>query len=216
MFSLYQIMEAEIKKIYLKNNSQELVDAIVRVLEKGGVIIYPTDTMYALGCSIQSQQAINRICEIKQIKPAKNRFSFICADLRGISNFAKVSDFAFKILKHYLPGAYTFVLPASSKVPSILVQGKKTVGVRIPDYLPLLAIVGQLGHPLLTTSLPQAGLDIEDYTDPSLIAERWGNQVDLILDGGIGGITPSSIVDLQEDRIEIIREGAGDCSEFTT
>lgn len=207
-------MSAEIKRIYDKNNSAELIDSVVQVLLKGGVIIYPTDTMYAIGCSIQSQQAVNRICEIRQIKPTKNRFSFICADLSAISNFAKVSDFAFKILKRYLPGGYTFVLPASSKVPSVLVQSKKTVGIRIPDYAPILEIVQQLGHPILTSSLPTDGLDVEDYTDPSLIAEQYGNQVDLILDGGIGGLIPSTVIDLQDDLIDIIREGAGDCADF--
>ncbi len=207
-------MSAEIKRIYDKNNSADLIDSVVAILNKGGVIIYPTDTMYAIGCSIQSQQAVNRICEIRQIKPTKNRFSFICADLSAISNFAKVSDFAFKLLKRYLPGAYTFVLPASSKVPSVLVQSKKTVGIRIPAYAPILEIVKQLGHPLLTSSLPTEGFDIEDYTDPSLIAEQYGNQVDLILDGGVGGLTPSTVIDLQDDVIDIIREGAGDCSDF--
>jgi tRNA threonylcarbamoyl adenosine modification protein (Sua5/YciO/YrdC/YwlC family) len=207
-------MSAEIKRIYDKNNSAELIDSVVQILLKGGVIIYPTDTMYAMGCSIQSQQAVNRICEIRQIKPTKNRFSFICSDLSAISNFAKVSDFAFKILKRYLPGAYTFVLPASSKVPSVLVQSKKTVGIRIPDYAPMLEIVRQLGHPILTSSLPTDGLDIEDYTDPSLIAEQYGNQIDLILDGGIGGLIPSTVIDLQDDMIDIIREGAGDCTDF--
>mgnify|MGYP000355424657 FL=1 len=207
-------MAAEIKKIYDKNNSQELIDQVVKLLEKGGVIIYPTDTMYAMGCSIQSQQAVNRICEIKQIKPAKNRFSFICADLSSIANFAKVSDFAFKLLKRYLPGPYTFVLPASSKVPSVLVQGKKTVGIRIPDYQPILDIVKQLGHPLLTTTLPQDGLEVEEYTDPSLIFERYENQVDLVLDGGYGGHFPSSVIEISDDSVEIIREGAGDVSDF--
>lgn len=207
-------MGAEIKKIYDRNNSQEFIDQVVKLLEKGGVIIYPTDTMYAMGCSIQSQQAVNRICEIKQIKPAKNRFSFICADLSSIANFAKVSDFAFKLLKHYLPGPYTFVLPASSKVPSVLVQGKKTVGIRIPDYQPILDIVKQLGHPLLTTTLPQDGLEVEEYTDPSLIFERYENQVDLVLDGGYGGHFPSSVIEISEDSVEIIREGAGDVSDF--
>jgi tRNA threonylcarbamoyl adenosine modification protein (Sua5/YciO/YrdC/YwlC family) len=207
-------MLAEIKKIYDRNNSQELIDHVVKVLEKGGVIIYPTDTMYAMGCSIQSQQAVNRICEIKQIKPAKNRFSFICADLSSIANFAKVSDFAFKLLKRYLPGPYTFVLPASSKVPSVLVQGKKTVGIRIPDYQPILDIVKQLGHPLLTTTLPQDGLEVEEYTDPSLIFERYENQVDLVLDGGYGGHFPSSVIEISDDSVEIIREGAGDVSDF--
>lgn len=207
-------MAAEIKKVYERNNSQELIDHVVKVLEKGGVIIYPTDTMYAMGCSIQSQQAVNRICEIKQIKPSKNRFSFICADLSSIANFAKVSDFAFKLLKHYLPGPYTFVLPASSKVTSVLVQGKKTVGIRIPDFQPILDIVTQLGHPLLTTTLPQEGLAVEEYTDPSLIYDRYENQVDLVLDGGYGGHFPSSVLDLTDDAVEIIRVGAGDVSDF--
>ncbi len=207
-------MAAEIKKIYDRNNSQELIDQVVKVLEKGGVIIYPTDTMYAMGCSIQSQQAVNRICEIKLIKPAKNRFSFICADLSSIANFAKVSDYAFKLLKRYLPGPYTFVLPASSKVPSVLVQGKKTVGIRIPDYQPILDIVKQLGHPLLTTTLLQDGLEVEEYTDPSLIFERYENQVDLVLDGGYGGHFPSSVIEISDDSVEIIREGAGDVSDF--
>ena len=207
-------MSAEIRKVYDRNNSQELIAYVVTVLEKGGVIIYPTDTMYAIGCSIQSQQAVNRICEIKQIKPTKNRFSFICADLSSIANFAKVSDFAFKILKRYLPGPYTFVLPASSKVPSVLVQGKKTVGIRIPDFQPILDIVTQLGHPLLTTTLPQDGLAVEEYTDPSLIFDRYENQVDLVLDGGYGGHFPSSVLDVLEDSIEIIRVGAGDVTDF--
>ncbi|MEN9385264.1 MAG: L-threonylcarbamoyladenylate synthase [Bacteroidota bacterium] len=207
-------MAAEIRKVYERNNPQELIDYIVRVLEKGGVIIYPTDTMYAMGCSIQSQQAVNRICEIKQIKPTKNRFSFICADLSSISNFAKVSDFAFKTLKRYLPGPYTFVLPASSKVPSVLVQGKKTVGIRIPDSEIVLEIVRQLGHPLLTTTLLQTDLAVEEYTDPSLIFDRYENQVDLVLDGGFGGYLPSSVIEINEDEFEVIREGAGDVSDF--
>jgi len=207
-------MAAEIRKVYDRNNSQDLIQYVVRMLEKGGVIIYPTDTMYAMGCSIQSQQAVNRICEIKQIKPNKNRFSFICADLSSISNFAKVSDFAFKILKRYLPGPYTFVLPASSKVPSVLVQGKKTVGIRIPANELILEIVRQLGHPILTTTLLQTDLAIEEYTDPSLIFDRYENQVDLILDGGFGGHLPSSVIEINEEGLEVIREGAGDVSDF--
>ena len=205
---------AELIRLYDKNNSQTTLDEIVKALEKDAVIIYKTDTMYALGCHINSTKAVNRICEIKGIQASKNRFSFICADLSSIANYAKVSDFAFKTLKRYLPGAYTFVLPASSKVPSILVQGKKTVGIRIPDYLPILSIVELLGSPLLTTSLPQEELELEDYTDPSLIFDRLGHAVDLILDGGLGGYTPSSVIEIKEDEFEIIREGAGDWSDF--
>jgi tRNA threonylcarbamoyl adenosine modification protein (Sua5/YciO/YrdC/YwlC family) len=205
---------AELIRLYDKNNSQSTLDEIIKALDKDAVIIYKTDTMYALGCHINSTKAVNRICEIKGIQASKNRFSFICADLSSIANYAKVSDFAFKTLKRYLPGAYTFVLPASSKVPSILVQGKKTVGIRIPDYQPILSIVELLGSPLLTTSLPQEELELEDYTDPSLIFDRLGHAVDLILDGGLGGYTPSSVIEIKEDEFEIIREGAGDCSDF--
>jgi tRNA threonylcarbamoyl adenosine modification protein (Sua5/YciO/YrdC/YwlC family) len=208
-------MAAQFLKVYDKNNSQEIINRIVGVLQKNGLIIYRTDTMYALGCSILSQQAINRICDIKQIKANKNRFSFICHDLSSISNFAKVSDANFKILKHYLPGPYTFVLPASSKVPSVLVQGKKTVGIRIPDYTPILEIVKELGHPLLTTTINQSDLLVEEYTDPSLIFDHYEHQVDLVLDGGFGGISPSSVIDLTQDEPEVIREGLGDCSDFS-
>ncbi len=208
-------MDAQVLKLYDKNNSFSTIEQVVNVLKKNGVIIYPTDTMYALGCSINSVQAINKICEIKNIQSNKNRFSFICNDLSSISNYAKVSDFAFKTLKKYLPGPYTFILPASSKVPSILVQGKKTVGVRIPDYSPNLEIVKELGVPLLTTSLPTLHLEIEEYTDPSLIFDRYKNQVDLVLDGGYGAIFPSSVIQIDEnDQFEILREGAGDCSDF--
>jgi tRNA threonylcarbamoyl adenosine modification protein (Sua5/YciO/YrdC/YwlC family) len=205
---------AELIRLYDKNNSQATLEFIVKALDKDAVIIYKTDTMYALGCHINSTKAVNRICEIKGIQATKNRFSFICADLSSIATYAKVSDFAFKTLKRYLPGAFTFVLPASSKVPSILVQGKKTVGIRIPDYDPILSIVELLGSPLLTTSLPQEDLELEDFTNPSLIYDRLGHAVDFILDGGIGGFIPSSVIEIKEDEFEIIREGAGDCSDF--
>ena len=205
---------AELIRLYDKNNNQSTLDEIVKALDKDAVIIYKTDTMYALGCHINSTKAVNRICEIKGIQASKNRFSFICADLSSIANYAKVSDFAFRTLKRYLPGAFTFVLPASSKVPSILVQGKKTVGIRIPDYDPILSIVELLGAPLLTTSLPQETLEVEDYTDPSLIFDRLGHTVDLILDGGMGGYIPSSVIEIKEDEFEIIREGAGDSFDF--
>jgi tRNA threonylcarbamoyl adenosine modification protein (Sua5/YciO/YrdC/YwlC family) len=207
-------MAAQLIKLYDKNNSIEILDSIVQVLHKNGVIIYRTDTMYALGCLITSQQAIQRICDIKQIKPSKNRFSFICNDLSSIANYAKVSDVNFKLLKHYLPGPYTFVLPASSSVPSVLVQGKKTVGIRIPDYSPILELIKELNAPLLTTTLVHEGLDVEEFTDPSLIFDRYKNQVDLVLDGGFGGIFPSSVIDLTDEIPEIIREGAGQCDDF--
>jgi len=204
----------EVIKIYQKNNREEDLQRIVRALENNAVIIYPTDTMYAIGCSIKSTSGVNRICEIKNVKLNKNRFAFICPDLSNISLYAKVSNFAFKILKKYLPGPYTFILPASSEVPNVLVQGKKTVGVRIPDYEPILEIVRQLGIPLLTTTLPFENIDVEYFTNPELIAEKYGHQVDLILDGGIGDFHPSSVIEILEEGFEVIREGIGDCSEF--
>ena len=204
----------EIIKLYEKNNKEETIQRIVTALQNNAVIIYPTDTMYAVGCSIKSVSGVNRICEIKKVKASKNRFAFICPNLSDISHFAKVSNYAFKILKRFLPGPYTFILPASSEVPNILVQGKKTVGVRIPNYQPILTIVDQLGLPILTTTLPFEDIDIEYFTDPELIAEKYGHQVDLLLDGGIGGIEPSSVVEILEEECEVIREGSGDCSEF--
>ena len=207
-------MAAQLIKLYDKNNSIDVIVSIVQLLQKNGVIIYRTDTMYALGCLITSQQAIQRICDIKQIKPNKNRYSFICNDLSSIANYAKVTDVNFKLLKHYLPGPYTFVLPASSQVPSILIQGKKTVGVRIPDYLPILELIKELNAPLLTTTLSHDGLNVEEYTDPSLIFDQYKNQVDMVLDGGLGGFLPSSVIDLTDDSPYIIREGAGQCDDF--
>jgi tRNA threonylcarbamoyl adenosine modification protein (Sua5/YciO/YrdC/YwlC family) len=207
-------MGAQRIKIYEKNNSIDILVSIVQLLQKNGVIIYRTDTMYALGCLITSQQAIQRICDIKQIKPNKNRFSFMCHDLSSIANYAKVSDVNFKLLKHYLPGPYTFVLPASSHVPSVLIQGKKTVGVRIPDFPPILELLKELNAPLLTTTLAHDGLDVEEFTDPSLIYDQYKNQVDMVLDCGFGGFLPSSVIDLTEDLPIIMREGAGQCVDF--
>ncbi|MEY2793882.1 MAG: L-threonylcarbamoyladenylate synthase [Bacteroidota bacterium] len=204
----------EVIKIYLKNNREEVIQKIVSALENNAVIIYPTDTMYAVGCSIKSVSGVNRICDLKNIKVNKNRFSFICSDLSNISHYAKVSNFAFKILKKYLPGPYTFILPSSSEVPNILVQGKKTVGVRIPNYDPILELVDRLGCPLITTTLPFEDIDLEYFTDPELIKEKYGHQIDLLLDGGIGGFEPSSVIEIVEEEFSVIREGAGDCSEF--
>ncbi|RVU26787.1 threonylcarbamoyl-AMP synthase [Sandaracinomonas limnophila] len=204
----------EIIKIYPKNNKDEVIQKIVSALEKNAVIIYPTDTMYAVGCSIKSVSGVNRICELKNVKVNKNRFAFICPDLSNISQYAKVSNFAFKTLKHYLPGPYTFILPASSEVPNILIQGKKTVGVRIPAYDPILEIVEKLGVPLITTTLPFDGVEIEYFTNPELITERYGHQIDILLDGGIGGFQPSSVIEILDEDFEVIREGVGDCSGF--
>lgn len=201
-------------QIYHDHNKPDLMERLAQALKEHQVFIYKTDTMYALGCALHSQRAVERICAIKGVKLNKNRFSFICSDLSHISDYAKVDNLAFKTLKRYLPGPYTFVLPASRQVPSILCQGKKTVGVRIPDYEPILELVKTLGQPLLTASLPQEGLDVEEYTDPDLILDRYAHAIDYLLDGGVGGMVPSSVIEIKEDGFEVLREGLGDCQPF--
>src|SRR5215212_4757226 len=170
------------------------VRSIVERLRQGAVIIYPTDTIYGLGCDIFQHKAIERICRIKKVDPHKAKLSFICYDLSHLSDFAKqLSRPTYRLLKEYLPGPYTFILPASKEVPKILQSKKKTIGLRIPDNVIANTIVEQLGHPLLSASLP--GEMVEEYTDPELIFEKFENLVDIVIDGGQGGMTPSTVVD---------------------
>ena len=177
-------------------------------LESGGIIAYPTDTIYGLGCDIFHPEAVEKICAIKKVSPEKAQLSFICSDLSHLSNYAKsINNSLFRILKSTLPGPFTFVLPASKEVPKILQNKKKTIGLRIPDNKIALAIIETLGHPILSASFP--GENIEDYTDPEIIQEHWGKQVDIVVDGGIGGIIPSTVVDCTTDEYIILRQGAG-------
>jgi tRNA threonylcarbamoyl adenosine modification protein (Sua5/YciO/YrdC/YwlC family) len=177
-------------------------------LESGGIIAYPTDTIYGLGCDIFHPEAVAKICAIKKVNPEKAQLSFICSDLSHLSNYAKsIDNSLFRILKSTLPGPFTFVLPASKEVPKILQNKKKTIGLRIPDNKIALAIIETLGHPILSASFP--GENIEDYTDPETIQEHWGKQVDIVVDGGIGGIIPSTVVDCTTDEYIILRQGAG-------
>ena len=194
--------------IHPSNPQARQLSMVSECLEKGGIIAYPTDTIYGLGCSILRPDAIEKICTIKQIKPEKANLSFICADLSDLSTYAKAIDNSlFRIFKKLLPGPFTFILPASKEVPKILQNKKKTIGLRIPDNNIALSIIKTLGHPILSTSFP--GDNIEDYTDPEVIFENWGKQVDMIVDGGIGGITPSTVVDCTGDEPLLIRQGAG-------
>ena len=194
--------------IHPSNPQARQLSMVSECLEKGGIIAYPTDTIYGLGCSILRPDAIEKICTIKQIKPEKANLSFICADLSDLSTYAKAIDNSlFRIFKKLLPGPFTFILPASKEVPKILQNNKKTIGLRIPDNNIALSIIKTLGHPILSTSFP--GDNIEDYTDPEVIFENWGKQVDMIVDGGIGGITPSTVVDCTGDEPLLIRQGAG-------
>ena len=177
-------------------------------LRSGGIIAYPTDTIYGLGCSIFNKDAIEKICAIKKVDPENANLSFICADLSDLSLYAKsIDNSLFRILKKALPGPFTFILPASKEVPKILQSRKKNIGLRIPDNLIAVAIIKTLGHPILSTSFP--GDEVEEYTDPEIIFENWGNQIDMVVDGGIGGITPSTVVDCTTDHYEVIRQGAG-------
>ena len=190
-------------------NPQPRQLAIIKdCLESGGIIAYPTDTIYGLGCDIFHPEAVEKICAIKKVNPEKAQLSFICADLSNLSNYAKsINNSLFRILKSTLPGPFTFVLPASKEVPKILQNKKKTIGFRIPDNKIALAIIETLGHPILSASFP--GENIEDYTDPEIIQEHWGKQIDIVVDGGIGGIIPSTVVDCTTDEYVILRQGAG-------
>ena len=195
-------------EIHPKNPDERKIKLIVESLRKGGVIIYPTDTIYGLGCSIEHPDAINRICRIKHIQPEKALLSFICADLSHLSEYAKSIDTPiYRFLKQHLPGAFTFILPASKKTPRLLRTKKETVGIRVPDNEICRTILRELGHPILSTSLPYD--DEIPYTDAELIHDKFGHLVDFVVDGGPGGIMASTIVDCTKNPPEVIREGAG-------
>jgi len=181
---------------------------IVECLLDGGVIIYPTDKIYGLGCDITQRNAVERICRIKQVDPAKAQLSFICYDLSDLSNYTKsISTPVYRLLKTYLPGPYTFILPASKQVPKILKSRKDTIGLRIPDNVIARSLVKELGHPILSSSLP--GDMVEDYTDPEIMEDKFKNLVDIVVDGGIGGILPSTVVDCTGDEPAVLRKGLG-------
>lgn len=189
------------------NPQPRLIQRVVECLKQGGVIIYPTDTTYGLGCDIFNRKGIKKIFQIKQ-RDSRKPFSFICSDLAEVASYAQVSNFAFKIMKRHLPGPYTFVLEASKVVPDSVSTKQKTVGVRIPDNAICHAIVKELGHPLITTSANLSGE--ETLQDPLLIDESMGRLVDFVVDGGISLGEASSVISLLDDRIEVLRQGCGD------
>ena len=197
-------------KLYSENPNPKQIEPIVKMLQEGGVIVYPTDTVYGIGCDIHNQKAVERIARIKGIKPEKAEFSFICRDLSHLSEYARqVPNQVFKLMKRNLPGPFTFILNASSKVPKMLENKKKTVGIRIPDNNIVAGIVEQLGNPLLSTSIHFDDEMIEYATDPELIHEKYADLVDLVVDGGYGGTEFSTVVDCTSDEPEIIRQGLG-------
>ena len=194
--------------VHPDNPQPRQIKTIVDCLKEGGLIIYPTDTIYGLGCDIYQHKAIEKLCRIKQVDPAKANLSFICHDLSHLSQYTKsVSTPLYRILRHYLPGPFTFILPASREVPKILKSKKDTIGLRIPQHPIPMAILKDLNHPILSASLP--GEMVEDYTDPERMHELFGKQVDLVVDGGIGGMIPSTIVDCTNETPVVTREGLG-------
>jgi len=195
-------------KIYPENPNLKDVGKVVRVLQDGGLVIYPTDTIYAIGCDALNMRAVEQICRIKGVNPEKSNLSIICYDLSGISEYAKLNNSVFKLIRDYLPGPFTFILPTSSGLPKIY-KKRKEVGIRMPDNPVIREICHELGHPMLSMSVHYDADDPEYTTDPELIHERYENQVDLVVDGGYGGLEGSTVVDCTTDTFEIIRQGKG-------
>ena len=197
--------------VHPENPEPHAIAKAAEVLSAGGIVIYPTDTVYGIGCSVENKSAIEKIYLIKRQR-ADKPFSFVCSDLTHISEYAHVSNAAFKTMKHLIPGPYTFILPATKmkRLPKLLVSKRKTVGIRVPNSRVALALVKQLGHPILSTSVSEDGGEI--LNSPEEIVSKFRNTVDMIIDGGSLALEPSTVIDLTEDQPRVIRKGAGDVS----
>ncbi|MBK5196232.1 MAG: threonylcarbamoyl-AMP synthase [Proteiniphilum sp.] len=195
-------------KLYNENPNEREIDRVVSVLRDGGIVIYPTDTLYGIGCDALNVRAVEKICDLKGINPQKSNLSIICNDLSDISEYAKVTTPIFKLMKRNLPGPFTFILPTTSSLPKIY-KNKKTVGIRVPDNNIIREIVTQLGNPVLSTSVKDEDEEIEYSINPELIHEKWGSIADIVIDGGIGGTEASTVVDCTSGDPEIIRQGKG-------
>jgi tRNA threonylcarbamoyl adenosine modification protein (Sua5/YciO/YrdC/YwlC family) len=207
-------MAATFLKIHPDNPELRKILQVVDTLRNGGLVIYPTDTVYGLGCDIHNQKAVEKVCRIKGIKPQNINLSFICYDLSHISEYATLGTPIFKLMKKALPGPFTFILEASHKVPKILHTNKKTVGIRVPDHNIPRLIVKELGNPIITTSIKDDDEVIEYSTDPELILEKFKNLVDIVIDGGYGNNIASTIVNCTNDEFEVVREGMGDIHQY--
>lgn len=200
---------SQLIKIYEENPNSNEIDKIVKILKNGGLIIYPTDTVYGLGCDITNTKALEKIARLKQIKLEKANFSFICNDLSHLSDFVRQIDTpTFKLLKRALPGPYTFILPGNNNLPKVF-KKKKTVGIRVPDNTVARTIVEKLGNPIVSTSIHDEDELLEYTTDPELIFEKWGNRVDAVIDSGYGDNRASTVIDLTGQSPEVLREGKG-------
>ena len=205
---------AEFLKIYPENPNTKAIQKVVETLKNGGLIIYPTDTVYGLGCDITNVKALDRIAKIKGVKLERSNFSFICYDLSNLSDYVtQIETPIFKLLKRTLPGPYTYILPGASTLPHPF-KKKKTVGIRIPDNSIALEIVKSLGNPIVSTSIHDDDEILEYSTDPELIYEKWNSKVDLVIDGGYGDNQPSTVIEVSGTEISVIREGKGSVDLF--
>lgn len=195
-------------KLFEKEPNMRVVAQVIDILRGGGIIIYPTDTVYAMGCDIFQQHTVERVCRFKGIDPRKNTLSLICCDLSNISAYARVDTPTFKVLKRNLPGPFTFILPGSNALPKLF-KGRKTVGIRVPNNNIVRTLVQELGHPLLSASV-RNGDDVTEYeTDPELIHDQYGMSVDAVIDGGYGNHTASTVVDFTDGTCSVVRQGLG-------
>ena len=197
-------------KIYPENPNPREIAKVVKALQDGELIVYPTDTVYAIGCDALNVRAVERICRMKGVNPQKSNLSIICSDLSNLSEYAKVNNATFKLMKKNLPGPFTFILPTSSELPKIY-KNRKEVGIRVPDNNIVRTLVAELGNPLLTMSVHDEDDELIEYsTDPELIHEKYANPVSIVIDGGMGGIEPSTVVDCTDDEFEVVRQGKGE------
>ena len=199
-------------KIYPENPNPKAIDKVISVLRDGGLVIYPTDTVYAIGCDALNVRAVEKICQIKGVNPQKSGLSIICYDLSNLSAYAKVSNSAFKLMKKNLPGPFTFILPTSSELPKIY-KNRREVGIRVPDNNIIRQLVKELGNPILTMSIHDEDEYIEYSTDPELIAEKYEDVVDVVIDGGMGGTEASTVIDCTSDEFVIVRQGNGELDD---